>query len=57
MKALHVVLKRIRNLILPFDLQLYVFGHVIVPVALYGCEIWGFENSQIIDNLHNNFLS
>ena len=22
-----------------FDLQLYLFDHVILPVALYGCEI------------------
>ena len=25
-------------------------------MALYTCEIWGFENSQIIENLHNDFL-
>ena len=23
---------------------------------LYGCEIWGFENSQITENLHHDFL-
>ena len=32
------------------------FYHVILPIALYGCEIWGFENSQIVENLHNDFL-
>ena len=31
-------------------------AHAILPIALYGCEIWGFENSQIIENLHNDFL-
>ena len=41
---------------LTVDLQLYLFDHVILPIALYGCEIWGFENSQIIENLHNDFL-
>ena len=29
---------------------------MILPIALYGCEIWGFENSQIVENLHNDFL-
>ena len=29
---------------------------MILPIALYGCEIWGFENSQIIENLHDDFL-
>ena len=55
-KAMHVLFKRIRNLDIPIDLQLYLFDHVILPIALYGCEIWGFENNQIIENLHNDFL-
>ena len=55
-KAMHVLCKRIRNLNIPIDLQLYLFDHVILPIALYGCEIWGFENSQIIENLYNDFL-
>ena len=55
-KAMRVLFKRIRNLDIPIDLQLYLFDHVILPIALYGCEIWGFENSQIIENLHNDFL-
>ena len=32
------------------------FDQVILPVALYGCEIWVFENSPIIDKLLNDFL-
>ena len=55
-KAMNVLFKRIRNLDTPINLQLYLFDHVILPIALYGCEIWGFENSQIIENLHNEFL-
>ena len=35
---------------------MYLFDHVILPIALNGCEIWGFENSHIIENLHNDFL-
>ena len=53
---MHVLFKRIRNLDIPIDLQLYLFDQVIIPIALYGCEIWGFENSQIYENLHNDFL-
>ena len=53
---MQVLFKRIRNLDIPIDLQLYLFDNVILPIALYGCEIWGFENSQIIENLHNDFL-
>ena len=42
---MQVFFKRIRNLDIPIDLQLYLFHHVILPIALYGCEIMGFENS------------
>ena len=53
---MYVLFKRIRYLDIPIDLQLYLFDHIILPIALYGCEIWGFEKSQIIENLHNDFL-
>ena len=55
-KAMQVLFKRIRNLNIPIDLQLCLFDHVNLPIALCGCEIWGFGNSQIIENLHNYFL-
>ena len=49
--------KRIRNLNIPIDLQLYLFDHVSLPIALYGCEIWGFENSQIIKKNTDRLLT
>ena len=55
-KAMHVLFKRIRNLDIPIDWQLYLFDQIILPIALYGCKLWGFENSQIIENSHNDFL-
>ena len=48
-KAMYVIFKRIRNLNIPIDLQLYLFDHVILPIVLYSCEIWDFEYSQIIE--------
>ena len=53
---MYVLFKRIRNIDFLIDFQLYLFDHVILPIALYGCDIWRFENSQIIKNLHNDFL-
>ena len=43
-------IKRIRNLNIPIDLQLYLFDHVILPIALY--EIWGFEISNTVRFVH-----
>ena len=53
--AMHLLYKRIRNLNLPIDLQIKLFDHTIVPILLYGCEVWGCQNVQIIENLHNDF--
>ena len=55
-KAMHVLYKRIRNLNLPIDLRIQLFDHIIVPIMLYGCEIWGYQNTKLIENLHNDFL-
>ena len=55
-KALHVLYKKSRNLHLPIDIQLHLFDHTISPILLYGCEIWGFQNTQLIENVHNQFL-
>ena len=29
---------------------------MVVPILLYGCEIWGYENIDIIENIHINFM-
>ena len=49
---MHVLFKQIRNLDIPIDLQLYLFDNIILHIALYCCEIWGFENSSIMEELH-----
>ena len=36
------LLRRSRQLDLPIDLQLELFDSLIMPILLYGCEIWAF---------------
>ena len=55
-RALHLLYKRINNLHIPIDLQVQLFNHTILPILLYGCEIWGFHNTNLIENVHNQFL-
>ena len=55
-KALHLLYKRINNLHIPLDLQLHLFDSTILPILLYGCEIWGFQNTNLIEIVHNQFL-
>lgn len=55
-KALYYLYTRINNLNLPIDLQIKLFDHTILPILTYGCEVWGFENIQILERIHAEFL-
>ena len=55
-KAMHLLIKRIRTFNLPLDLQFKIIDHKVVPILLYGSEVRGFENTDIIEKLHNEFL-
>lgn len=55
-KAMHLLYKRIYNLNLPLDLQLKLFDSTILPIITYGCDIWGYENLELFERIHNQFL-
>ena len=31
---------------------MHVFDSVVMPIALYGCEVWGFFNIDLPEKLH-----
>ena len=43
-KALFSLLRKIKRLVLPFELQIDIFNKTVKPILLYGSEIWGFGN-------------
>lgn len=53
---MYLLYSRINNLELPIDLQLKLFDHTILPILTYACEIWGFENIDILEKIHTDFL-
>ncbi len=55
-KAMHVLYTRIHTLDLSVDCQFKLFDQTIVPILLYGCEVWGFSNNDIIECVHTDFL-
>ena len=55
-KAMHLLRKRIVNLHLPVDCQIKLFDQTIVPILLYGSEVYGFEKLQPIEKIHLDFL-
>ena len=55
-KVMYLLFMRINNLNLTIDLQLKLFDHTVLPILCYGSEIFVFENLQIIETVHNEFL-
>ena len=49
------VLRKTRKLDLPVDMQLQMFDCMVVPILLYGAEIYGYEKSDIIESLFVQF--
>ena len=55
-KAMYCLIKRSKYLCLPIDLQIDLFNKIVKPILLYGCEIWGYGNIDIIERVQLNFL-
>ena len=41
---------------LPFDIVIDLFDKMILPILLYGCEIWGYEDLECIEVLYRKYL-
>ena len=54
--AMFSLLRKIRVLNLPIEMQIDLFNKLIKPILLYGCEIWGFGNLDIIERVQLKFL-
>ena len=50
------LLKQARTLQLPTDLQIELFNKLVKPILLYGCEIWGAGNTEVIERVQLKFL-
>ena len=41
---------------LPIDLALKLFDETIMPILLFSSEIWGYEDSTLLERIHSDFL-
>ena len=41
---------------LPIDIYINLFDTMIMPILLYGCEIWGNENIDMVESFYMKFL-
>jgi hypothetical protein len=54
-KAMYEVLKLGRIYSLSINCQLNLLDKMVKPILLYGCEIWGLGNIEIIERVHIKF--
>ena len=54
-KAVFSLIKNIKRLSLPYDIQIDLFDKTIKPILLYGCEIWGVGNNTMIERVQLNY--
>ena len=47
---------KIKKLGLPVDLEFELFDHLVLPIMLYGSEVWGFESISELETLHRKFI-
>ena len=50
------LLKKARSLLLPIDIQIDMFEKTVKPILLYGCEIIGTGNIDILEQVQLKFL-
>ena len=48
-KAMFSLIQKSRRLDLSISVQLHLFNTMIVPILLYGAEVWAFEDLKILD--------
>ena len=52
-KATYSLITRIKQLNLTFETSIELIERLIIPVLLYGSEIWGYENSKQLQTMFN----
>ncbi len=55
-KALFCLYKTMIKYDLTVENTLELYDRLILPILLYGCEVWGFENLDQIEIFHRKFL-
>ena len=54
-KAMHFVLSKAKDNNLSTECKLKLFDSIVLPIMLYGCEIWGHEKIDICNSVQIHF--
>ena len=55
-KAMFSLLEKSKILKLPIDLTCDLFDKTVLPVLIYGCEVWGYSDLRDIEIFYRKFL-
>ena len=55
-KAMYFVLAKAKDHHLSIECKLKMFDSMVLPIMLYGCEVWGYENNDIYNSIQINFI-
>ena len=55
-KAMFALLTKATKMHLPTDITLNLFDSLVLPILLYGCEVWGVEKCEQIEVFYRKFL-
>ena len=50
------LLRTIKTLDLPYDIQIELFDKTIKPILLYASEIWSFGQNDVLEKIQLNFF-
>ena len=50
-KSMFVVISKAKRLHLPIGIQIQLFDSIVVPILLYGSEVFGFESCNVLERL------
>ena len=53
--AMYDVLRKARKHNLSIKCQVELFDKIVKPILTYGCEIWGFENIELLERVRLKF--
>lgn len=54
-RAMFAIIQKGRKLHLEIDLMLKLFDSCVLPILLYGSEVWGYETVDILERVHTKF--
>ena len=55
-RALAAIISQKEKLQLPLDIFFNLFDTMVLPILLYNCEVWGYEDFEILEIFYRAFL-